>query len=51
MEYASNQAKHSAYALSKELRCQGFHLADERTPQQMAAQKAMEADKIVLSSK
>ena len=51
VEYSSNQAKHSAYALSKELRRQGFHLADELTPQQMAAQKAMEADASALRSK
>ncbi|KAL0025963.1 hypothetical protein WJX77_008382 [Trebouxia sp. C0004] len=51
VEYASSQAKHSAYALSKELRRRGFHLADELTPKQMHAQKAMEADASALRSK
>ena len=51
VEYASSQAKHSAYALSRELRRRGFHLADELTPKQMHAQKAMEADASALRSK
>ena len=50
VEYASSQAKHSAYALSKELRRRGFHLADELTPKQMHAQKA-QADASALRSK
>ncbi|KAL3135391.1 hypothetical protein ABBQ32_007575 [Trebouxia sp. C0010 RCD-2024] len=42
VEYASSQAKHKAYALSRELRRQGFHLADELTPKQLQAQQAMD---------
>ena len=51
VEYASNQAKHKAYALSRELRRQGFHLADELTPKQLQSQKAMEPDCTALRSK
>ena len=51
VEYASSQAKHSTYALSRELRRQGFYLADELTPKQMHTQKAMEADASALRSK
>lgn len=35
VEYASTQAKHRAYALSRELRRQGIHLSDELTPAQL----------------
>ena len=38
------------HMLSRELRHQGFHLADELTPKQMHAQKAMEADASALKS-
>ncbi len=51
VEYASSQAKHRAYALSRELRRQGFHLADELTPKQLQAQQAMEPDCTALRSK
>ena len=51
VEYASSQAKHSTYALSRELRRRGFYLADELTPKQMHIQKAMEADASALRSK
>ncbi|KAL3163215.1 hypothetical protein ABBQ32_009617 [Trebouxia sp. C0010 RCD-2024] len=51
VEYASSQAKHKAYALSRELRRQGFHLADELTPKQLQAQQAMEPDCTALRSK
>ncbi|KAL3158679.1 hypothetical protein ABBQ32_011421 [Trebouxia sp. C0010 RCD-2024] len=51
VEYASSQAKHKAYALSWELRRQGFHLADELTPKQLQAQQAMEPDCTALRSK
>ena len=35
VEYASSQAKHRAYAQSRELRRQGIHLSDELTPKQL----------------
>ena len=37
VEYDSSQGKHKAYALSRQLRRQGVHLADELTPKQLHA--------------
>ena len=51
VEYASSQAKHRAYAQSRELRRQGIHLSDELTPKQLQAQKVMEPDVAALRSK
>ena len=51
MEYDSSQGKHGAYALSRQLKRQGVHLADELTPKQLHAQKAMEEDASALRSK
>ena len=38
VEYSSSQAKHRAYALSRQLRQHGLHLTDELTPKQQQAQ-------------
>ena len=51
VEYDSTQAKHRAFALSRELRRQGFHLRDELTPKQLQTQKSMEPDVAALRSK
>ena len=51
VEYSSSQAKHKAYALSRELRRQGFHLSDELTAKQLQAQMAMEPDVTALRCK
>ena len=51
VEYSSSQGKHRAYALSRQLRRQGVHLADELTPAQLHAQRAMGADADALRSK
>ena len=51
VEYGSSQGKHRAYALSRQLRRQGVHLAEELTPQQLHAQRAMEADASALRSR
>ena len=51
VEYDSTQAKHKAFALSRELRRQGFHLRGELTPKQLQAQKSMEPDVTALRSK
>ncbi|DBB13741.1 TPA: hypothetical protein ACH3X3_000749 [Trebouxia sp. C0006] len=51
VEYDSAQAKHRAFALSRELRRQGIHLCDELNPKQLQAQKSMEPDVTALRSK
>ena len=51
VEYASSQAKHKTYALSRQLRQQGISLTDELTPKQQQAQKALDPDRIALRSK
>ena len=51
VEYTTSQAKHKAYALSQELRRNGFHLSDELTPKQLQTQKDMEPDVTALRSK
>ena len=51
VEYASSQAKHKTYALSRQLRQQGISLTDELTPKQQQAEKALDPDCIVLRSK
>ena len=51
VEYATNQAKHKAYALSRELRRNGLHRSDELTLKQLQAHKAMEPDVAALRSK
>ena len=51
VEYTTSQAKHKAYALSRELRRNGFHLSDELTPKQLQTQKSVEPDITALRSK
>ncbi|DBA74357.1 TPA: hypothetical protein ACH3X1_011130 [Trebouxia sp. C0004] len=51
VEYSSSQAKHRAYALSRQLRQQGISLTDELPPKQQQAQKALDPDCIALRSK
>ena len=51
VEYASSQSKHRAYAVSRELRRNGFHLSDELTPRQLQAQKVLGADAAALRNK
>ena len=51
VEYDSTQAKHRAFAMSRELRRQGFHLRDELTPKQLQAQRSMEPDVAALRAK
>lgn len=51
VEYASSQAKHRTYALSRQLRQQGLHLTDKLTPKQQQAQKALDTDCVALLSK
>ena len=51
VEYSSSQAKHRAYALSRQLRQQGISMTDELTPKQQQAQKALDPDRIPLRSK
>ena len=51
VEYASSQSKHRAYAVSRELRRNGFHLSDELTPKQLQAQRVLGADAAALRNK
>ncbi len=51
VEYSSSQAKHRAYALSRQLRQQGVHLTDELTPKQQQSLRAMEPDRTALLSR
>ena len=44
VEYTTNQAKHKAYALSRELGRNAFHLLIELTPKQLQTRRSMEPD-------
>ena len=50
-DHAAYISSHRAFALSRELRRQGFHLRDELTPKQLQTQKSMEPDVAALRSK
>ena len=51
VEYASSQAKHRTYAMSRQLRKQGTSPTGELTPKQQQAQKSLDPDRIPLRSK